>query len=226
MAMRVPTKHPRIDAGHCLRTAFISLSGLGKTTLLRLLAGIATPQSGTIQIGQHSLHSLPEAGRRAFRIQHIGFVFQDFRLIDYLNVRENLRLPYRLNEALTLGQDVEERLETLAETLLTDKFASLSTTYRKANANVAIGRALLLTLILADEPTGNLDPANKTRILDLLFEQAEASGATLVMVTHDHALLDRFEQVIDFETFYARRPLMPSLFLAWRYLCARSWHRP
>ena len=71
---------------------------------------------------------------------------------------------------------------------------------------VAIGRALLPHpgLILADEPTGNLDPPNKTRILDLLFEQAEASKATLVMVTHDHALLDRFEQMIDFETFHAR----------------------
>ena len=199
---------PELTLAAGSRTAFIGPSGLGKTTLLRLLAGIATPQSGTIQIGQHSLHSLPEAGRRAFRIQHIGFVFQDFRLIDYLNVRENLRLPYRLNEALTLGQDVEERLETLAETLLlTDKLsAAIDNLSQGERQRVAIGRALLPRpgLILADEPTGNLDPANKTRILDLLFEQAEASGATLVMVTHDHALLDRFEQVIDFETFHAR----------------------
>ena len=103
---------------------------------------------------------------------------------------------------------MEERLETLAETLLlTDKLsAAIDTLSQGERQRVAIGRALLPLpgLILADEPTGNLDPTNKTRILDLLFEQAEASRATLVMVTHDHALLDRFEQVIDFEMFRAQ----------------------
>ena len=199
---------PQLTLAAGSRTAFVGPSGSGKTPLLRLLAGIATPQSGTIQIGKHALHTLAEADRRAFRIQQIGFVFQDFRLIDYLDVRENLRLPYRLNDALTLDFEVDARLEALAETLqLTDKLsAGIDTLSQGERQRVAIGRALLPQpgLILADEPTGNLDPTNKTRILDLLFEQAEASGATLVMVTHDHALLDRFEQVIDFETFHAR----------------------
>ena len=201
-------KIPELTLAAGSRTAFVGPSGSGKTTLLRLMAGIATPQSGTIQIGKHSLHKLAEADRRAFRIQQIGFVFQDFRLIDYLDVRENLRLPYRLNDALTLGSEVDARLEALAETLqLTDKLnAAIDTLSQGEHQRVAIGRALLPKpgLILADEPTGNLDPTNKTRILDLLFEHAEASEATLVMVTHDHALLDRFEQVIDFETFHTR----------------------
>ena len=199
---------PKLTLAAGSRTAFVGPSGSGKTTLLRLLAGIATPQSGTIQIGKHALHTLAEADRRAFRIQLIGFVFQDFRLIDYLDVRENLRLPYRLNDALTLDFEVDARLEALAETLqLTDKLsADIDNLSQGERQRVAIGRALLPQpgLILADEPTGNLDPTNKKRILDLLFEQAEASGATLVMVTHDHALLDRFEQVIDFETFHTR----------------------
>ena len=199
---------PQLTLAAGSRTAFVGPSGSGKTTLLRLMAGIATPQAGTIQIGKHSLHKLAEADRRALRIQQIGFVFQDFRLIDYLDVRENLRLSFRLNDALTLGRDVDARLESLAETLqLTEKLsAAIDTLSQGERQRVAIGRALLPQpgLILADEPTGNLDPTNKTRILDLLFEQAEASGATLVMVTHDHALLDRFEQVIDFETFHAR----------------------
>lgn len=198
---------PELTLAAGSRTAFVGPSGSGKTTLLRLLAGIATPQSGTIQIGKHALHTLAEADRRAFRIQQIGFVFQDFRLIDYLDVRENLRLPYRLNDALKLDSEVDARLEALAETLqLTDKLnAAIDTLSQGERQRVAIGRALLPRpgLILADEPTGNLDPPNKTRILDLLFEQAKASKATLVMVTHDHALLDRFEQVIDFETFHA-----------------------
>lgn len=199
---------PELTLAAGSRTAFVGPSGSGKTTLLRLLAGIATPQSGTIQIGKHALHTLAEAERRAFRIQQIGFVFQDFRLIDYLDVRENLRLPYRLNDALKLDSEVDARLEALTETLqITDKLnAAIDTLSQGEHQRVAIGRALLPRpgLILADEPTGNLDPPNKTRILDLLFEQAKASKATLVMVTHDHALLDRFEQVIDFETFHAR----------------------
>ena len=128
----------RIDAGHRLAHAFVGPSGSGKTTLLRLLAGIAKPQSGAIQIGNHALHTLSDTDRRAFRIQQIGFIFQDFRLIDYLDVRENLRLPYRLNEALTFGRDVDARLEALAETLqLTDKLSAAIDTYRKANANVS-----------------------------------------------------------------------------------------
>ena len=196
---------PELKLAAGSRTAFVGPSGSGKTTLLRLLAGITQPQSGAIQIGDHPLHTLSDANRRAFRIKHIGFVFQDFRLIEYLNVRENLRVPYRLNEALNLTAEVNTRLESLASELqLADKLeAAIDTLSQGELQRAAIGRALLPKpkLILADEPTGNLDPSNKSRILDLLFAQANANHATLVMVTHDHALLDRFEQVIDFEEF-------------------------
>jgi putative ABC transport system ATP-binding protein len=200
--LSIPELH--IGSGH--RVAFIGPSGSGKTTLLRLLSGISCPQAGTLQVGAHMLHSLGDDARRAFRIQHVGLVFQDFRLIDYLNVRENLLLPFRLNDALELTNDTDLRLKSLAQTLeLTDKLeAKVDTLSQGERQRVAIARALFPKpqLILADEPTGNLAPANKTHILDLLFDQAGATGATLVMVTHDHALLDRFEQVIDFEQFH------------------------
>ena len=200
--LSIPELH--IGSGH--RVAFIGPSGSGKTTLLHLLSGITIPQSGILEVGTHRLHSLGDDARRAFRIQHIGFVFQDFRLIDYLNIRENIRLPLRLNDALPLTDDTDLRLESLAQTLeLTDKLeAQVDTLSQGERQCVAIARALFLKpqLILADEPTGNLAPESKTRILDLLFDQAGATGATLVMVTHDHALLDRFEQVIDFEQFH------------------------
>ena len=199
---------PKLKLASGSRTAFVGPSGSGKTTLLRLLAGISTPQTGTIHIGDHALHSMSDTERRAFRIRHIGFVFQDFRLIDYLDVRENLRLAYRLNEALSLSAAVDKRLAKLTHDLqLTDRLnAGIDTLSQGERQRVAIGRALLPQpkLILADEPTGNLDPANKTRILELLFNQAEANHTTLVMVTHDHALLDRFEQVIDFQDFQAQ----------------------
>lgn len=200
---------PELKVATGSHTAFVGPSGSGKTTLLRLLAGITQPQSGVIQIGDHTLHTLSDANRRAFRIKHIGFVFQDFRLIEYLNVRENLRLSYRLNETLNLTTEVNARLESLANELqLTDKLdATIDTLSQGELQRAAIGRALLPKpkLILADEPTGNLDPSNKSRILDLLFAHAKANHATLVMVTHDHALLNRFEQVIDFEEFHKKK---------------------
>ena len=186
--------------------AFVGPSGSGKTTLLRLLAGIVTPQSGTVSAGDVEISRMPDADRRAFRISNIGFVFQDFRLIDYLNIRENMLLPYRLNTTLNLNANVENRLAKLAEILLlTDKLLSpIDELSQGEQQRTAIGRALLPRpgLILADEPTGNLDPANKTRILDLLFEQAAENESTLVMATHDHGLLERFGRVIDFSQFH------------------------
>jgi putative ABC transport system ATP-binding protein len=194
-----------IQSGECV--AFVGPSGSGKTTLLSLLAGIVTPQSGDVIVGDIWINQIEDAERRAFRITQIGFVFQDFRLVDYLDVRGNILLPYRLNSALDLNENVETRLNQLSETLqLVD---TLNSTVDKLSQGekqrTAIARALLPKpgLILADEPTGNLDPSNKRRILDLLFEQAKENDSTLMMVTHDHALLERFDRVIDFAQFHA-----------------------
>ena len=189
------------------RVAFVGPSGSGKTTLLSLLAGIVTPQSGDVIVGDFWINQIEDAERRAFRITQIGFVFQDFRLVDYLDVRGNILLPYRLNSALDLNENVENRLNKLSETLqLVDKLNStVDKLSQGEKQRTAIARALLPKpgLILADEPTGNLDPSNKRRILDLLFEQAKENDSTLMMVTHDHALLERFDRVIDFAQFHA-----------------------
>ena len=194
-----------IQSGECV--AFVGPSGSGKTTLLSLLAGIVTPQSGDVIVGDFWINQIEDAERRAFRITQIGFVFQDFRLVDYLDVRGNILLPYRLNSALDLNENVENRLNKLSETLqLVDKLNStVDELSQGEKQRTAIARALLPKpgLILADEPTGNLDPSNKRRILDLLFEQAKENGSTLMMVTHDHALLERFDRVIDFAQFHA-----------------------
>ena len=197
---------PKLDLESGERVAFVGPSGSGKTTLLHLLAGILIPRSGLVGVGDFELNRLDDAARRAFRISKIGFVFQDFRLIEYLNVRENALLPYRLNPSLRLDESVGKRLSLLAEQLQFEDELDLpiDELSQGERQRAAIARALLVRpgMILADEPTGNLDPVNKTRILDLLFSQTEESESTLVMVTHDHALLDRFDRVIDFANFH------------------------
>lgn len=187
------------------KVAVVGPSGSGKTTLLNLLAGILTPSSGEIEVGKVAVHGLNDAARRDFRITRIGLIFQDFELIDYLSVFDNILHPFRITGALKLSGEVRQRAIHLSEQMGI-------ATYLKKHPNelsqgekqrTAICRALLPnpSLILADEATGNLDPANKTRILDLLFESVEKHDATLVAVTHDHELLPRFDRVVDFQDF-------------------------
>ena len=106
---------PELEIQSGEHVAFIGASGSGKTTLLRLLAGIVTPQSGMVNAGDIGVNRMSDAERRSFRISQIGFVFQDFRLINYLNIRENMLLPYRLNTTLKLNANVKNRLVKLAE---------------------------------------------------------------------------------------------------------------
>jgi len=193
------------------KLAVIGPSGSGKTTLLNLLAGIALPQRGCVRVAGEEISALPDAARRAFRATRIGFVFQDFALIEYLSVRDNILHPCRISRALALDGAARARAQALAGRLgiadkLTRGVGDLSQGERQ---RVAICRALLAhpALILADEATGNLDPDNKGRILDLLFDEAAAVRATLVAVTHDHALLGRFDRVVDFDAFRAETPV-------------------
>ena len=186
--------------------ALIGPSGSGKTTFLNLLSGIVLPRSGSVGVDEHEVFSLNEAARRAFRIRNIGFVFQDFELLEYLSVLDNILHPYRINRALRLTPDVHARAYELAETTgIADKLCRKPDQLSHGEKQrAAICRALVAgpRLILADEPTGNLDPANKQRILDLLIRHARQAGATLLVVTHDLSLLGRFDEVIDFRQFH------------------------
>ncbi|MEM6634496.1 MAG: ATP-binding cassette domain-containing protein [Pseudomonadota bacterium] len=192
------------------RLAIVGPSGSGKTTLLNLIAGILAPESGRIEVAREDVTALSDAGRRRFRASRIGFVFQDFALLDYLSARQNIFYPYRITTALTLDSQVRERAEALAAACgIGDKLdrhpAQLS---QGEQQRVAICRALVTRpkLILSDEATGNLDPDSKARILDLLFEQAAEAGAAVLAVTHDHELLPRFERVLDFAQFREGEP--------------------
>ena len=187
------------------RVALAGPSGSGKTTLLRLVAGIAVPDSGSVCTHGAHLSALDDVARRAFRIRHIGLVFQEFELLEYLSVLDNVLLPYRIQRALSLDAAARERAEALAERVgIGDKLACLPERISHGERQrVALCRALVTrpAIVLADEPTGNLDPGNRDRALDILLAYARESGATLVTVTHDHELLPRFGRVIDSREF-------------------------
>ena len=187
------------------KVAVIGPSGSGKTTLLNLISGILTPKKGSISVNEAKVSGLDDKGRRDFRISNIGFVFQDFELLDYLSIMDNILHPYRITDALTLNKEVQSRAATLAQqmgigTMLKRHANDLS---HGEKQRAAICRALLPypKLILSDEATGNLDPDNKTRILDLLFKSVEEHEATLLAVTHDYELLKRFDRIVDFRDF-------------------------
>ncbi len=187
--------------------AFTGPSGSGKTTLLNLIAGIRTPDHGRITVEGIRVNALNETARRAFRVRRLGLVFQEFELIEYLSVLDNILIPYRIGAGLRLERSTRERAIKLArivgiESKLSRYVGRLS---HGEKQRVALCRALLIRprLLLADEPTGSLDPANKVRVIDLLLECAGEVEATLVMVTHDHDLLDRFDRIVDFTGFHA-----------------------
>ena len=181
--------------------AIMGPSGCGKSTLLNIIAGELLPHRGKIQVLSTDLAQLDEAQRRAFRIQNIGFVFQDFPLVPYLSSIENVMLPYRLNSSLSLSKDTIENAKNLLHNLgLNGKEkrrpAQLS---QGEQQRVAIARSLIANpkLLLADEPTAGLDPQRSESVMDLLEQIVRERGMTLVVVTHDPLIRSRFEQRLD-----------------------------
>lgn len=201
---------PDFHVGVEEKVAVIGPSGSGKTTLLNLVAGILVPEQGTVSCGGSEVSALGDAARRDFRITRIGFVFQDFELLDYLNVLDNVLHPYRITKALKLTKEVRDRAgELLQQMGLGDKLArGVERLSQGEKQRVAICRALLPApqLVLADEATGNLDPRSKGHILDLLFDVVQAHESTLLAVTHDHELLPRFDRTVDFNDFLGVDP--------------------
>ncbi len=197
-----------LDIEHGAKVAIIGPSGCGKTTLLKLLAGIILSPEGEVRVAGVSVNHLGERARRDFRATQLGFVFQDFELLDYLDVMDNIVHPYRINGRLRLNKLVRSDAIRLASEMgIADKLKRMADQLSQGEKQrTAICRALLPKpkLVLADEPTGNLDPNNKSRIMDLLFQTVTQHAATLVAATHDHELLPRFDRIIDFKDFQER----------------------
>ena len=206
LSFRYPDGPFRLDVGslHVAegeRLAVIGPSGSGKTTLLRLVSGIDTPDAGNVTTNGVDLGRLPDAARRRFRLRSVGLVFQEFELLEYLSVLDNVLLPYHLDSALEGREAARDRATELAARVgLDDKLSRRPTGLSQGERQrVAVCRALVTRppLLLADEPTGNLDPTTGRRVLDEFVDFATEEGATLVVVTHDHALLERFDRVVD-----------------------------
>jgi putative ABC transport system ATP-binding protein len=195
-----------VEAGGFL--AIVGPSGCGKTTLLGLLAGLDTPSSGTVLLGDHDLSALSEDGRAKLRGEQVGFVFQTFQLIPTLTALENVQVPLELAggrpgaqaNGRTGYRDIVERArELLARVGLAGREhhypAQLSGGEQQ---RVAIARAFVNRprILFADEPTGNLDAETGARIIDLLDALNRESGATIVLATHDADLAARAKRTL------------------------------
>lgn len=191
------------------RVVFIGPSGSGKTTLLNLIAGIVMPLKGHVTVGHNKISSFDEATRRAYRIEHIGQIFQTFELLSYLSVIDNILLPARINPVLKVTPDLQQQAKNLLQKMdLQHKCSHYPQHLSQGEKQrVALCRALLMkpSLLLADEPTGNLDVFNKEKALHLLLDFASTHQATLVVVTHDQSMLEYFDRVIDFQDFLSRQ---------------------
>lgn len=176
--------------------AIVGASGSGKSTLLGLLAGLDTPSAGEIWLDGVPIHNLEEQELSAVRGRKIGFVFQSYQLIQTLTALENVLLPHELNVE---GNGLERARRLLEEVGLKDRVDHYPVQLSGGEQQrVAIARAFVVEppIVMADEPTGNLDSANGKLILDLLLERNRRAGTTLVLVTHDPEVASRADRKI------------------------------
>ncbi|MDH4572324.1 ABC transporter ATP-binding protein [Salinicola acroporae] len=186
-----------VDCGESV--AIVGSSGAGKSTLLGLLAGLDAPSSGELQMFGQSLSDLDEDGRAALRAGRVGFVFQNFQLLPTLTALENVMLPLELSPRQDVAAKSRQWLERVG---LGERLDHLPKQLSGGEQQrVAVARAFVAEpdLVFADEPTGNLDEATGSRIIDLLFDLNRESGTTLILVTHDMALATRCDRCLRLE---------------------------
>lgn len=174
-------------------------SGSGKSTLLHLLGGVDKPTFGKVYIGGQSIYEMKERELTAFRRREIGQIYQFYNLIPVLNVEENICLPMLLDHRQAERKDLDELLELLG---LTERVNHLPSELSGGQQQrVAIGRALISKpkLILADEPTGNLDQKNSREIIKLFRELNEKYGQTILLITHDEKIAEHVERILVIE---------------------------
>jgi len=178
-------------------TAIVGRSGSGKSTLLHLIGGLDRPDEGKVWIEGKDIFALKDDRLAAFRRKKIGFIFQDYNLIPSLNVWENIVLPLGLDNRRVKREDVREVLEKIG---LADKAETMPNALSGGQKQrTAIARALVThpAIILADEPTGNLDSQTELEVMSLMKNCVEDFGQTLVMITHDETIAQMADRVIE-----------------------------
>lgn len=201
---------PKLEVGRGKKVLFLGESGSGKTTLLSLICGFLEPLSGSISINDKIISDLTSTNKDAYRSDNIGIIFQQFNLLPYANVIDNIILPLyfskqrskkvenKINAAMNLCDQLR-----LPESILNQKASNLSVGQQQ---RVAVARALIgsPSIIVADEPTSSLDTEAQELFLDLMFDQISKNSSTLLMVSHDKSLTNYFDQVIDISEILVR----------------------
>ena len=191
--------------------AIVSASGSGKSTLLGLLAGLDTPSAGEIWLDGTPIHNLAETELAEVRGRKIGFVFQSYQLISTLTALENVLLPFELNVE---GNGIKQARSLLEAVGLGERMEHYPVQLSGGEQQrVALARAFVVNppIVMADEPTGNLDSANGRLVLDLLLERNSHAGATLVLVTHDAEVASRADRKIVLRDGLVVEDTLPSM---------------
>ncbi|MCM8528640.1 MAG: ABC transporter ATP-binding protein [Lentisphaeraceae bacterium] len=187
---------PSFELAASAEAALIGRSGTGKSTFLNIICGILKPDAGEVQIKGTSITSLKESAKDRFRAKHIGYIFQTFNLLQNFTALENILIGMRFAGKV----DRQKAEEILTKVGLADRMnykpSQLSTGQQQ---RVAVARALVNQpeLVIADEPTGNLDPEHAARAMDLIRELCREKKASLLVVSHDKELISTFERVDD-----------------------------
>ena len=201
---------PKLEVGRGKKVLFLGESGSGKTTLLSLICGFLEPLSGSISINDKIISDLTSTNKDAYRSDNIGIIFQQFNLLPYANVIDNIILPLYFSKQRS--KKVENKINAamnlcgqlrLPESILNQKASNLSVGQQQ---RVAVARALIgsPSIIVADEPTSSLDTEAQELFLDLMFDQISKNSSTLLMVSHDKSLTNYFDHVIDINEILVR----------------------
>jgi putative ABC transport system ATP-binding protein len=174
----------------------IGPNGSGKTTLLSMLGGLMRPTRGTIHLKDRALHELSDAALTDFRLRHVGFVFQGFRLLDVLSVRENVQLVVEMAGGENARVTAEEMLSHVDALHLAERSPRVLSGGEKQRVAIARALANQPDLILADEPTGSLDSAAGESAIALLTDTARAEGRGVVIVSHDTRIAHHADRII------------------------------